>query len=304
MVVAALAVLGSVAGCGTQATTPRPAPAGGYPHILVIMEESQGYAGTLGTCNAGAPDPYWCSLASEYASMTDWSGIEQPYSLPNYPSITSGSMQGCTNNNCSPDSITSQDLGGQLTAAGIPWTAYMESMPTACDTDLTHGADPAEYVRRHDPWVYYQDDMPPNACDVRPYPGVSSMVTTLDSTSAPDFVWITPNLCDDGHDVCTTGGENSQIDAWLSATLPSVLSSSWFAADGTVIITVDNGPLTTGVGGTVPLTVISANAQGHGNVATAGNHFGVLRSIEDAYGLPLLGAAAQASNGDLSDLIG
>jgi hypothetical protein len=253
VVAAALAILGSVAGCGTQATTPRPTPAGGYPHILVIMEESQSYAGTLGTCGAGAPDPYWCSLASEYASMTNWSGIEEPYSLPNYLAITGGSTQGCTNNSCLPDSFTSRDLGGQLTAAAIPWTAYMESMPTACDTDLTHGADPTEYVRRHDPWVYYQDDMPPNACNVRPYPGVSSMVTTLDSTSAPDFVWITPNLCDDG---------------------------------------------------TIPLTVISANAQGHGNVATVGNHFGTLRTIQEAYGLPLLAAAADPANGDLSALLG
>jgi hypothetical protein len=32
--------------------------------------------------------------------------------------------------------------------------------------------------------------------------------------------------------------------------------------------------LTTGVGGTIPLTVISANAQGDGTVATVGNHFG------------------------------
>jgi hypothetical protein len=130
------------------------------------------------------------------------------------------------------------------------------------------------------------------------------MVTTLDSTSAPDFVWITPNLCDDGHDVCTSGGETPQIDAWLSATLPSVLSSSWFAANGTVIITMDNGPLTTGVGGTIPLTVISANAQGHGNVATVGNHFGTLRTIQEAYGLPLLAAAADPANGDLSALLG
>src|ERR1035441_7452134 len=120
----------------TPTATVSARPAGGYPHILVIMEESQSYADTLGTCGSGTPDPYWCSLASEYASMTSWSGVEEPYSLPNYLAITGGSTQGCTNDIClTPDTITSQDLGGQLTAAGIPWTADMESMPTACDTD-------------------------------------------------------------------------------------------------------------------------------------------------------------------------
>jgi hypothetical protein len=58
------------------------------------------------------------------------------------------------------------------------------------------------------------------------------------------------------------------------------------------------------VGGTIPLTVISATARGQGDVATAGDHFGTLRSIEEAYGLPLLGAAADPANGDLSALFG
>jgi acid phosphatase len=271
---------------------------------MVIMEESQSYAATLGSCGSGSPDPYWCSLASQYASLTDWTAVEEPYSLPNYLAMTGGSTQGCTDDTCSsPDAISAEDLGGQLTQAGIPWTAYMESMPSACDTDHSDGSDPDEYAGWHDPFVYYQDDMPPNACNVLRYPGVSSMVTTLDSAGAPDFVWITPNLCHDGHDQCGPG-ESQQIDSWLKATLPSVLSSAWFAADGTVIITMDNGPLTTGTGGPIPTTVISANAEGKGNVAIAGDHFGTLRSIEEVYGLPLLGHASDSANGDLSQLFG
>ena len=53
---------------------------------MVIMEENKGYAATLGSCGS---DPYWCSLASQYASYTSWYGIGHP-SLPNYLAFDSG----------------------------------------------------------------------------------------------------------------------------------------------------------------------------------------------------------------------
>lgn len=40
------------------------------------------------------------------------------------------------------------------------------------------------------------------------------------------------------------------------------------------------------------------------SVALTGNHYGDLRTIEKAYGLPLLGAASNSANGDLSSLFG
>jgi hypothetical protein len=75
------------------------------------------------------PDPYLCSLAASYASFTAWDGVAHP-SLPNYLALTSGSTQGCTSDNCKGPYTS--DLGAQLTTAGVPWTAYMESMKTAC----------------------------------------------------------------------------------------------------------------------------------------------------------------------------
>jgi hypothetical protein len=50
--------------------------------------------------------------------------------------------------------------------------------------------------------------------------------------------------------------------------------------------------------------VVSNKAAGHGSVAITGDQFGTLRSIEEIYRLPLLGAAANAANGDLSSYFG
>ena len=85
-----------------------------------------------------------------------------------------------------------------------------------------------------------------------------------------------------------------------------MLSSAWFTDfNATVIVTMDeHSGDKTGGGGVIPEVVISSNAKGQGNVAVKGNHYGTLRSIEEAYGLSLLGAAANASNGDLTSLFG
>lgn len=259
------------------------------PHVLLVMEENKGFAATLGSCGN---DPYWCSLASTYASSTGWFAISHP-SLPNYLAIDSGSVQGCASDSC-PGGYTGGDLGGQLTAAGIPWTAYMESMPAPCYP----GSSSGPYARKHNPFAYFSAASA--ACHVQPYPGASSLLAALSARNAPDFVWITPNANNDMHD-----GGVQQGDAWLRANLPGVLTSQWFADHGTVIITMDeNDADGSPGGGQVPMVVVSSRSRGAGTVPRRGNHYGTLRSIEEAYVLPLLGAAEDATNGEVSSLLG
>lgn len=274
-------------------STPRPTsepphhntPPPARPHVLLIMLENKGYGATLGSCIA---DPYLCSLASQYVSATAWDAVSHP-SLPNYLAVTSGSTQGCSGDGC-PVGISAPDLGGQLTAARIPWEAYMESLPSACDTIAASGA----YTRVHNPFVYYTDNASP--CHDVPYPGSGGLISALDGSTPPDFVWVSPNLNDDMHN-----GSVQQGDAWLRANLAPVLASSWFTGgSATVIITMDeNDQQSSPAGGQVPFVVISSRAKGAGAVATHGNLYGTLRSIEEVFGLPLLGGAQSPSNGDI-----
>jgi acid phosphatase len=271
----------------TPPPTATPTPPPGGAHVLVVMEENRGYAATLGAC---ASDPYLCSLASRYASYTAWSGLTHP-SLPNYLAFISGGTQGCASDTC-PGPFTATSLGGQLTGAGVPWTAYMESMPSPCDTQGSSGL----YVKRHNPFVFFNDVLN-NACTshVVPYAGASSLVSDLTSAGAPSFVWITPNLNNDMHD-----GSVQQGDAWLQSNLAPVLSSSWFTKfNSTVIVTMDeNDAQSSPAGGQVPLVVISNGASGGGAIASVGNHYGTLRALEEAFGLGYLGAASGLVNGD------
>lgn len=280
----------------TRTTPPRQ-----VPHVLVIMEENQGYNATQSAC--GSANAYFCALASEYASVVPWYGVSHP-SLPNYLAVTSGSTQGCLSDGC-PGPYSADNLGNQLTEAGIPWTAYMESMPSPCYQGSSFG----EYAQKHDPFVYYQDllDSPACASHVLPYPGEPGLLSALNGASAPDFVWITPNLLDDVHD-----GTVAQGNAWLQANLTPVLSSPWFTDfPSTVVVTEDEndaapsgGCCEEAAGGQIPELVISRHAKGRGVVSITGDLYGTLRTIEEDYGLPLLGAAANPANGDLTTLFG
>lgn len=246
------------------------------PHVLVVMEENKGYAATLGSCGA---DPYFCSLAARYASFTNSHGVGHP-SMPNYYAFISGATQGCSSDGCAPFSAPS--LGSQLDAAGVPWTAYMESMPSACDKSNAGG-----YVVKHDPFVQ-STATTSCASHVLPYPGSSGLLAALGNGSAPDFVFITPNLTDDMHD-----GSVPQGDAWLKANVAPVLASPWFLNDNsTVIITMDEGDA--GSTNQIPTVVISSHAAAIGGVSTSINHYAVLRAIESVFGLGHLGNTASA----------
>jgi hypothetical protein len=130
-----------------------------------------------------------------------------------------------------------------------------------------------------------------------------SLQTDISSPQAADFVWLTPNLCNDGHD-CST----ATADSWLATNLAPVLSSSWFQRNGVVIITWDEGSDNSGCcggadGGHVATIVIAANQPGHLTSPQAVDHAGTLRTIEQLYGVPLLGDAACTCSGDLTPLI-
>ena len=64
--------------------------------------------------------------------------------------------------------------------------------------------------------------------------GASALKSDLANGTAPPFIWLTPNLCNDVHD-CS----NETSDNYLRGLMPSILASKWYGEDGTVILTFD-----------------------------------------------------------------
>jgi hypothetical protein len=274
------------------------AAAPGAPHgIMIITMENHGYHDIIGDTTDA---PFTNSLATSYASATAWTDVSHP-SLPNYLALTSGSIfsdpQDCvptwatsTGGNCTFDS-TGKSLADQLTAASISWKAYMEDMPSPCDTGDTFS--PGNYDVNHNPFVYYDNVAHnPVKCDhVVPY---TQLATDLAAGTLPTYIWVSPNVIDDTHD-----GTIAQGDTFLKGLITSIQGSAWYEQGGSIILTYDEGETEEQI---VNIVVSKADA-GHGAFTPAGNHYGTLRGIEEAFGLPLLGSAGDPSSGDLKPLL-
>jgi len=265
---------------------------------MVVMMENEGALNIIGNPAL----PYVTSLAADYGSATRSYAFAHP-SLPNYLAIVSGSNQGVTQDQ--PPSAGSfpnvPTLGDQLAGAGFSEKAYAENLP-ADPTD-----DAGLYAVRHNPWEYF-----PHAKIT--VADASAMIGDLDGVNPPDFVWYTPNVTDDGHTgvpVNTAGQQLADTEAFLARFIPSVQATSWYRGGGVIIIEwdealgSDSSGLNGGTGGRVPTIVVSpVRRASPRQITTPVDTFGILRSIEDRYGLPHLGNAADAANGNIDALLG
>jgi phosphatidylinositol-3-phosphatase len=239
-------------------------------HVMVIVEENRNRGEVIGASNM----PYFNSLAVNYGNTTAWNGVSHP-SLPNYLALASGSTQGVTEDECGPSFPGVPTIGSQLSAAGIAWKAYMEELPEPASEVCTFGG----YAKKHNPFAYFPETNGPNVVPA------TQFWTDKSSGRLPAFIFFVPNLTNDGH-----VGTNEQVDNYLKSLIPQLLASTWYQEGGIIIITWDesNGE------GRIPTIVLSGKGSGK-VLTTVGNHYGTLATIEDLYGLPLLGNAAGAA---------
>ncbi len=214
---------------------------------------------------------YTAQLAAQYGVATNYHGISHP-SLPNYLALTSGSTWGIADDGYHP--LPPTGLGAQLTAANISWRAYMEGMSRTCMSS------PYPYALKHDPFAYYGGSCPPQVVSF------NNFQPDLASGNVPQFAWITPNLCNDGHD-CST----AVADRWLSAVVPEIMATPAWQNGGVLVITWDEGEDATNH----LLTLVIRPGGGHQVSSRSYNHYSLLATIEDRFGVPRLGQAQNAT---------
>jgi len=266
------------------------------PHVMVVPMENEGAGNIIGNPAL----PYIDSLASTYGSATDSFAYAHP-SLPNYLAITSGSNQGVTVDEPPSSSgiFSVPTLGSQLLRAGYSAKAYAENLPS----DPTN--DSGLYAVRHNPWEYFA------TADTLPVADASTLSSDLNSPSAPDFVWYTPNLTDDMHTGQPTDTESNELaggETFLRSFIPSVQASSWYQAGGQIVIEwdealdSDTSGLNGGSGGQIATIVVSSSlAAKPVQDSTPVDTVGVLHSIEDSYGLSHLGGSS--ADGTIDSLL-
>jgi len=166
-------------------------------HIFVIMLENHSQSSVIGDPNA----PYLTSLASKYAMADHYYGVTHP-SMPNYIASIAGDNFGLQDDN--DQNVVNLDrpnLVDQLEAKHLKWGAYMDTLP---DNKLdrfgpvVNGTAVSLYAKKHNPFVLFDDvkNNPARMAQVKDY---SALSTDLNSPGAPQFVWISPNQCNDMH---------------------------------------------------------------------------------------------------------
>jgi hypothetical protein len=269
------------------------------------------------------------------------------YDCQKYVEFVSGGMtadgqavgQGCVY----PSSV--HNLTDELAVKGLTWRSYNEDMgndPARESTTCGHpplgapdntqkalapsAAAPQgdQYATRHNPFMYFHSviDSPNCAAHVVNFRELPRDLAAYETTA--NLTFITPNLCDDGHDApCVTGqpGGLTSADAWLALWVPMILASPAYQRDGLLLILfdetevevkIDNGqPKLTGDataccdeqsgpntklagqigpgGGNTGAVAVSPFIK-HGTVSQEPyNHYSTLKTIEDIFGLPHLG---------------
>jgi hypothetical protein len=258
-----------------------------FSHVFVVVMENLGYTSALGT-------PGFAALAHRYAYDTHSYAAAHP-SLPNYLALTAGSTFGIRSD-CLTCYVSAPNLGAELSKARVSWDAYFQSLSSSCYLGTSYGS----YAAKHNPFRYYADiRSSPSLCShLLPYAELP-VVLRGPATRVPRFVWVTPNICDDGHSCAPrTAAE------WLARFVALVTASAAWQHGGLLLVTWDEGSygdtstispsgrnMTTGGGGHI-LTLLLTPDLRPGRVLSAPlTPYGILATIEENFDLPLLDSA-------------
>jgi hypothetical protein len=241
-----------------------PAPA----HVVVVIEENHGYSQIIGSSQA----PYINTLATQGALFTNSFALTHP-SQPNYLALFSGSTQGITDDSC-PHTFYTQSLESELITAGKSFVGYSEGLPSVGSKVCSSG----KYVRKHAPWTDFSKDL---GKDNQPFTSFPANFATL-----PTVAWVIPNLDDDMHD-----GTIQQADSWLQTHLLAYVT--WARNNNSLLIVQwDEGQF---ISTNHIATIFVGPMVKPGKYIETINHYNILRTIEDMFGLPHLGKSATAT---------
>jgi phosphatidylinositol-3-phosphatase len=256
--------------------------------VVVVMENKEEDR-VLGVRAA----PFLNRLARRGGTATASYGVTHP-SLPNYIALASGSTQGITDD-CTDCTANAPNLADQLERAHRTWRAYLGGLPAPCARPATAG----RYAKKHDPFAY--DDRiaaDPSRCRLRV--PLTRLATDVRAHRLPDFAFIAPDLCDDTHDCPVRTG-----DRFLARIIPGVLAA--LGPHGFLVVTYDEGDSDRGCcggsnGGRIATVVAGPDVRPGATMTRPIDHYGVLATIEAAFGLPRLGAARGPRHGSLAPL--
>ncbi|MEO9120668.1 MAG: alkaline phosphatase family protein, partial [Solirubrobacteraceae bacterium] len=319
-------------------------------HVFIIVLENESASTTFAP---GSPAPYLATtLRSQGAYVPNYYGVGHN-SNDNYIAMISGQAPNAqTQADCQnftdmlPGTIGAggqaqgtgcvyptavPTIASQLGTAGFTWRSYNEDMgadparetsvcahPAINATDNTQTATATdEYATRHNPFVYFHGIIDDTTLCNTHVVGLDALAQdlTAPASGAPNYSFITPDLCNDGHDApCKKGQPGGLVsaDRFLQTWVPRITASPAYRQDGLLMVLFDEAggqepssccgeipgpgspiPGINGPGGGRTGAVLLSPCIAPGTVTqTAYNHYSMLASVEDSFGLSHIGYAS------------
>jgi phosphatidylinositol-3-phosphatase len=308
------------------------------PYLAVVLRSKGAFLQNYFAVGHNSLDNYVAQIsgqAPDHATQEDC-GVWTRFRPANVVEKPFGQLVG---NGCVyPASIPT--LGNQLSAAHLTWKAYLQDMgnqpardhttmtkqgpacghPMVGKPDDTEGATAADqFADRHEGFMYFESVIGNQAyCDAHIVSFRPLLKDLSKASTTPNFAWLSPNLCMDGHDApCANGdpGGLTEVNGFLHIWVPEIMNSPAYKDGGLIMITFDEGstsqaccgetpgkspshpnspePGMSGPGGGRVGAVLLSPFIKAGTVSTVDyNHYSMLRTIEDIFGLSHLGDAA------------
>jgi len=218
--------------------------------------------------------PYLHALGATCGYFSDWTEADtNQNSLTQYVGQVTGAPQPGTVNDCSPSSTcstTADNIFRAARRAGLTAINYVEGATAGCSADGNAAKHvPALYLWGADDRAHCRDQ-------VRP-------LSEFNAASPPAFAFITPTLCNDGHD-CS----NAVVDQWAAAHIQPLLESrNYRAGNVAVFIWYDEDH-------PVPNLWIAPTARGGQQDMPGAGYAGTLKAWESMLGLPCTARACAA----------
>jgi phospholipase C len=305
-----------------------------YSHIIEIMMENTNFSTIINNplapqINALAAN---YGLATDYFGVThpsepnyvanvggSYFGIQDDNQFYCTPALAS------TDPTCSGTTVDhtvhAPNLATQLREQGLTWRGYFQSLPPVPATGLVKTGPGANgpysykwpsnanalYASKHNPFVNFagtQNSLRRMVPDTR-------LSSDLADGRLANYSLIVPNQCNDMHGTGSCPNASGLIaagDAYVASTVAEIMASpTWAEGRNAIVITWDeddfgdSGQPGTGCcgsdvgGGRVATIVITNHSTGPVTDSTPYNHYSLLRTIEDAFGLSHLAHAGDAS---------
>jgi hypothetical protein len=332
----ALAGVAWMATPGLSSATTVNSPIPHYQHIVEIMMENTSYSTILGNPYApqinALANKY--GLATNYYGVTHPSepnymasiagsnfGVQDDNQFYCTPALAS------TDPHCGgttvDHTVSAPNLADQLTAAGMTWKGYFQNLPPAPSTGLiTSGPNAngpytykypsntnALYASKHNPFLNFTGTQGALANMVPD----TQLGMDLANGNLPNFGLVVPDQCHDMHGTgtCTdTNGLISAGDTYVGNIVHEIMNSQvWHRGTNAIVITWDEDDFSDGGqpgtgccgfdpgGGHVATIVITNQGEQHITDNTPYNHYSLLLTMEDAFGLSCLQHACDTQTG-------